>query len=75
MGELVMLRRAEARNVERERPDQPLQAFLANYKCSPPRRVSDAELPKSGPQDRQENLRERFWAHEERAVVSRPTDT
>ncbi len=43
--------------------------FLANYKV--PRRVefSDAELPKSGSgKILKRILRERFWAHEERAV-------
>jgi len=43
--------------------------FLANYKI--PRRVefSDAELPKSGSgKILKRILRERFWAHEERAV-------
>ena len=43
--------------------------FLANYKV--PRRVefSDAELPKSGSgKVLKRILRERFWAHEERAV-------
>jgi len=43
--------------------------FLANYKI--PRRVefSDAELPKSGSgKILKRVLRERFWAHEERAV-------
>ena len=43
--------------------------FLANYKI--PRRVefSDAELPKSGSgKILKRLLRERFWAHEERAV-------
>src|ERR1700688_2723 len=43
--------------------------FLANYKI--PRRVefSDSELPKSGAgKILKRLLRERFWAHEERAV-------
>ena len=43
--------------------------FLANYKI--PRRVefSDAELPKSGSgKILKRILRERFWAHEQRAV-------
>jgi acyl-CoA synthetase (AMP-forming)/AMP-acid ligase II len=43
--------------------------FLANYKI--PRRIefSDTELPKSGSgKILKRLLRERFWAHEERAV-------
>jgi len=43
--------------------------FLANYKV--PRRVefSDSELPKNGSgKILKRNLRERFWAHQERAV-------
>jgi acyl-CoA synthetase (AMP-forming)/AMP-acid ligase II len=43
--------------------------FLANYKI--PRRVefSDTELPKSGSgKILKRILRERYWAHEERAV-------
>jgi long-chain acyl-CoA synthetase len=60
------------------KPGMPLSAndltshckqFLANYKV--PRRVefSDTELPKSGSgKILKRILRERFWAHEERAV-------